>query len=113
MNRIRIYSLRNAGVYVEAGGKGAMVDGLNRPTSHFDGITDDDFASMMTKNSFIENCSFLLYTHAHLDHFDVEKNIKYILEKKPEAVFLPFSEEETERVRFAKRHRAGFSGVRS
>ena len=93
MNGLKIYSLRNAGVYVESGGKGAMVDGLNRPTSHFDGINDDDLASMMLKNSFIENCSFLLYTHAHLDHFDVEKNIRYISAKKPEAVFLPFSED--------------------
>ena len=93
MNGLRIYSLRNAGVYVEAGGTGAMVDGLNKPTSHFDGVTDDDFASMMRNDSFIENCSFLLYTHAHQDHFDVEKNIRYISDKKPEAVFLPFSED--------------------
>lgn len=93
MNGLRIYSLRNAGVYVEAGGTGAMVDGLNKPTSHFDGVTDDDFASMMRNDSFIENCSFLLYTHAHQDHFDVEKNIRYISDKKPEAIFLPFSED--------------------
>lgn len=93
MTKLRIYSLKNAGLYMEAGGTGVMVDGLNRPTSHFDGMTDGDFISMMRENSFAQNCSFLLYTHAHQDHFDVEKNIRYISEKKPQAVFLPFSED--------------------
>jgi L-ascorbate metabolism protein UlaG (beta-lactamase superfamily) len=94
MRSIRIYSLANAGIYLESGDASVMIDGLNKPTAHFDGISNMCFEDMLAGKGFVGDGTFLLYTHTHQDHFDADKNIIYVKEKKARGIFLPFSDSE-------------------
>lgn len=90
MKRIKIYTIFNAGLLVDAGDIRVMVDGINTSTQYFDGITDEVFGQMMGEEGIFQRCDFLLYSHHHKDHFSAQRNVAYVQSKRPQAVVLPY-----------------------
>lgn len=91
MQGLKIYYLTNCGILLHYNNTSIMIDGLNGPSDFFDDISDNTFQDILDEKHFFTRCDYLLYTHHHFDHFDAERNMRYITEKMPKIIFLPFN----------------------
>lgn len=70
---IDITLVANAGILVEHGGRGLLIDGIHHEDGHpFSKVPKDELEHMRTRTGQFSNLEYLLFTHEHPDHFTPE-----------------------------------------
>lgn len=87
---MRITFAANAGVLVEAGGARFLVDGLHHtPGLPFSMVPDELLERMNTQENQFRNVDYLVFTHAHPDHYTPDTVLDYVRHNRVGRVFLP------------------------
>lgn len=88
-NPFHMFYLANCGILVEAGGHRILIDGLMDGQDSFDDIPPTALKLLMEGCEPYGSIDLLLFTHAHLDHLDLEKTEEFLLRHRKTRVLLP------------------------
>lgn len=87
---LRVTLVANAGVLLEYQGTTLLLDGIYGPENHpFSNLTPEVWREMREGKGHFKKVDYLLFTHAHPDHFSPEMTLEYLKERKVKGVFLP------------------------
>lgn len=70
---VSIYYLSNAGLYIDNGTTGILIDGLYSDYEGLDSMPAEIEQKIMNRETPFENLRILLFTHRHTDHFSKDK----------------------------------------
>lgn len=91
---IDITLVANAGVLVEHGGTGLLVDGIHRQDGHpFSMVSESDLELMRLGGEPFANLDYLLFTHEHPDHFTAPLVLEHVRQRPVRGMFLPDEEQ--------------------
>lgn len=82
---VSIYYLSNAGLYIDSGTTGILIDGLYSDYEGLDSMPTEIEEKIMHREPPFENLRILLFTHRHTDHFCREK-MEHFRELYPDSV---------------------------
>jgi L-ascorbate metabolism protein UlaG (beta-lactamase superfamily) len=85
MHNIKITQVVNAGLLIEGTHKKILIDGIHNIKTHEWSTVDDELMDYMLygKGKF-QDINYLLITHQHSDHFNLDKTSEYIRNNKTE-----------------------------
>lgn len=84
MDKIIITQIVNAGLLIEAAGKKILIDGIHSVKTHEWSTVNKELMDDIIYGSRFKNIDYLLFTHQHNDHFNLEKTLEYIKNNKIE-----------------------------
>ena len=88
--KLRVTLVANAGLLLEYRGTTLMLDGIYGPENHpFSNLTPEVWREMKAGEGPFEKVDYLLFSHAHPDHFSPEMTLEYLKARKVKGVFLP------------------------
>lgn len=91
-NEIRVTLVANAGVLIEYGGIRLLLDGIFGSQGHpFSNLKPEIWEKMLAGESPLGKIDYLLFTHAHPDHFSPELTMEYLRRRKVKGMFIPNS----------------------
>ncbi|KAF5048927.1 Beta-lactamase superfamily domain protein [anaerobic digester metagenome] len=85
MHNIKIAQVVNAGLLIEGTHKKILIDGIHNVKTHEWSTVDNGLMDYIIygKDKF-QDINYLLFTHQHSDHFNLEKTCEYIRNNKTE-----------------------------
>ncbi|MGB4440448.1 MAG: MBL fold metallo-hydrolase [Sedimentibacter sp.] len=85
MHNIKITQIVNAGLLIEGNDKKILIDGIHNVKTHEWSTVDNKLMDYIIygKGKF-QDINYLLFTHQHNDHFNLEKTYEYIRNNKTE-----------------------------
>lgn len=87
---LRVTLLANAGVLLRYGGVTMLLDGLYGSGGHpFSVLPPQTRQKLFAGEAPFDRIDYLLFTHAHPDHFSPEMTLEYLRCRKVKGVFLP------------------------
>jgi len=85
MDKIKLTQIVNAGLLIEGGGKKILIDGIhNAKTPEWSTVDDNLMNYIIYGKGRFKDINYLLFTHQHNDHFNIEKTLEYIENNKVE-----------------------------
>jgi L-ascorbate metabolism protein UlaG (beta-lactamase superfamily) len=85
MNNITITQVVNAGLLIEGNHKKIMIDGIHSVKTHeWSTVSNELMDYMIYGKGKFQDINYLLFTHQHSDHFNLDKTIEYIRNNKTE-----------------------------
>lgn len=89
--KIKVTFLVNAAVLLEYNGTKLLVDGIYDEKGHcFSNLSAKQWKDLKEGNGDFSDIGYLLFTHAHGDHFSAERVAEYLEYQRPKAIFLPW-----------------------
>ena len=89
-NTLRVTLVCNAGLLLEYHGTTLLLDGIYGTEGHpFSNLTPQVWKQMKAGESPFEKIDYLLFTHAHPDHFSPEMTLEYLQHRPVKGVFAP------------------------
>lgn len=86
----RITLIANAGLLVTYQGVSFMIDGIYGREGHpFSNLTPEVWQAMLTGSGHFSKVDYLLFTHAHPDHFSPEMTGEFLRHRTVKGLFLP------------------------
>ena len=87
---VRVTLVANAGVLLEYQGTTLLLDGIYGPENHpFSNLPPEVWNQMKAGEGPFEKIDYLLFSHAHPDHFSPAMTMEYLKERNVKGVFLP------------------------
>lgn len=88
--KLRVTLVANAGLVLEYQGTKLMVDAIYGPENHpFSNLSPQIWQEMKAGKGIFETIDYLLFTHAHPDHFSPLLTMEYLKEQPVKGIFLP------------------------
>lgn len=88
--RLEVTLVANAGVLLRWKGVTLLLDGIYGREGHpFSNLPPEAWQAMRTGEPPFERLDYLLFTHAHPDHFSPEMTLALLRERRVKGVFLP------------------------
>lgn len=88
--KLRITLVANAGLLLEYQGTTLLLDGIYGPENHpFSNLGPQVWQEMKAGEGHFQKVDYLLFSHAHPDHFSPEMTLEYLKARKVKGVFLP------------------------
>jgi len=82
--------IANAGLLLEYEGTTLMLDGIYGREGHpFSNLSEDVWNKMLQGEPPFDNIDFLLFSHAHPDHFSPEMTMTYLKQRRVKGIFMP------------------------
>lgn len=89
-NTPRITLIANAGLLVTYQGVSIMIDGIYGRKGHpFSNLTPEVWKAMLAGSGRFSKVDYLLFTHAHPDHFSPEMTGEFLRHRTVKGLFLP------------------------
>lgn len=89
-NTPHITLISNAGLLVTYQGISFMIDGIYGREDHpFSNLTSETWQAMLTGSGHFSRVDYLLFTHAHPDHFSPEMTEEFLRHRDVKGLFLP------------------------
>ncbi len=89
-NALRVTLVANAGLLLEYGGVTLLLDGIYGREGHpFSNLSDETWRKLLDAERPFERIDYLLFTHAHPDHFSPAMTLEYLERRSVKGVFLP------------------------
>lgn len=86
----RIQYIANSGVLVEIGSKRILIDALTKSKiPMFKSTPEDIYQQLLNQEPPYDQIDFLLVTHQHSDHFDVERVLSFLKNSQKTKVIAP------------------------
>ncbi len=87
--QLKILTLANAGIYLEAGNRGILIDGVFRGReAGWSDLPPELYRKMLRKEAPFEKLTDLLFTHTHPDHYNADA-VKRLYNEVLLSTFLP------------------------
>lgn len=86
---MRITTVGNAGIYLEAGGHTFLIDGIYGVNEFFRDRPAEILRAARGDGNRFRNIEFLLFSHRHQDHFDAFQTERYLQNNKVKQVYIP------------------------
>lgn len=87
---LQVTLVANAGLLLEYRGTTLMLDGIYGPENHpFSNLKPEVWQEMKRGEGLFRKVDYLLFSHAHPDHFSPEMTLEYLKERKVKGIFLP------------------------
>ncbi len=87
---LRVTLVANAGLLLEYDGTTLLLDAIYGREGHpFSNLTDAVWESLLDGGHPFERIDYLLFTHAHPDHFSPEMTLEFLRRRRVKGVFLP------------------------
>ncbi len=87
---LRVTLVANAGLLLEYGGVTLLLDGIYGREGHpFSTLSDEVWQRMLSGAHPFERIDYLLFTHAHPDHFSPEMTLEFLAHRSVRGAFLP------------------------
>ena len=87
---LRITLIANAGLLVTYRGTTLMIDGIYGREGHpFSNLTPEVWQDMLGSRNRFQKVDYLLFTHAHPDHFSPEMTGEFLRHRSVKGMFLP------------------------
>ncbi|MFZ7104547.1 MAG: MBL fold metallo-hydrolase [Peptococcaceae bacterium] len=84
---ITIKYITNAGLLISAGKTKVLIDGIHsQKVPVFSTVPQEILAKMITGEGLFKDIAYLLFTHAHKDHFDPRQTLNYLANNRVKAV---------------------------
>lgn len=85
MHNMKITQVVNAGLLIEGTEKKILIDGIHNVKTHEWSTVDNELMDyIIYGNGKFQDINYLLFTHQHNDHFNLEKTYEYIRNNKTE-----------------------------
>lgn len=85
MDNIKLTQIVNMGLLIEGGGKKILTDGIhNAKTPEWSTVDNSLMNYIIYGKGRFKDINYLLFTHQHNDHFNIEKTFEYIENNKVE-----------------------------
>ncbi len=87
---LHVTLVANAGVLLEYEGTTLLIDGIYGREGHpFSNLSNDTRRRLLAAEHPFERIDYLLFTHAHPDHFSAEMTLEFLRCRQVKGVFLP------------------------
>lgn len=87
---LRITLIANAGLLVTYEGTTLMIDGIYGRDGHpFSNLSPEVWRAMLRSEDRFQKVDYLLFTHAHPDHFSPEMTGEFLFHRQVKGLFLP------------------------
>ena len=94
---LRVKLVANAGLLLEYQGTTMLVDGIFGSEAHaFSNFSPEVWQQMLRGEPPFQKIDYLLFTHAHTDHFSPEMTLTYLKQRPVKGLFLPDTPEISE-----------------
>lgn len=88
--KLHVTLIANAGLLLEYQGTVLMLDGIYGREGHpFSNLRPEVWQRMLTGDVPFNKVDYLLFTHAHPDHFSPEMTMEYLKHRKVKGMFVP------------------------
>ena len=88
--KLRVTLVCNAGVLLEYRGTKVLLDSIYGPEGHpFSNLTDVTWQQMLQVEGLFSKVDYLLFTHAHPDHFSPAMTMEYLRHRPVKGIFKP------------------------
>ena len=88
--KLRVTLIANAGLLLEYQGITLMMDGIYGKEGHpFSNLKPEVWQRMLAGEPPFEKIDYLLFSHAHPDHFSPEMTLEFLRRRSVKGVFLP------------------------
>ena len=88
--RLRVTLIANAGLLLEYQGITLMLDGIYGKEGHpFSNLRPEVWRRMLAGGPPFEKIDYLLFSHAHPDHFSPEMTMEFLRHRTVKGIFLP------------------------
>lgn len=88
--KVEVTLVANAGVLLSYGGTTLLIDGIYGREGHpFSNLSPEVWRAMCAGAPPFERIDYLLFTHAHPDHFSPEMTMEFLRARRVKGVFLP------------------------
>ena len=92
--KCKITYIANAGVLIEFNGTKILIDGIHsEKTSCFSKVPERLLDEIIKGKGKFNKIDYLLFTHIHEDHIDLEKTNKYVSENEDTVIIMPKNKE--------------------
>lgn len=89
---VHVTLIANAGVLLQYDGVTLMLDGVYGREGHpFSNLRPDTWSRMLRGEAPFEKLDYLLFSHAHPDHFSPDMTVELLRHRRVKGVFLPDS----------------------
>ncbi len=110
--KIKVTFLVNAAVLLEYDGVKLLLDGIYDKRGHcFSNLSAKQWEDLKKGSGDFSNIGYLLFTHAHGDHFSAERVAEYLDYQRPKAIFLPWCDTDAFEVLRKKAEKKGIPCV--
>lgn len=93
---LKLTAVCNAGIYVESGDTGILIDGIASDYLAFHGLPADLFGQALRREGLFQNLKAVCFTHTHPDHCDPVR-LQQLREAQPDlTILLPDEQTPTE-----------------
>lgn len=90
--KLRVTLIANAGLLLEYQGITLMMDGIYGKEGHpFSNLKPEVWQRMLAGEPPFEKIDYLLFSHAHPDHFSPEMTLEFLRRRSVKGVFLPYT----------------------
>lgn len=94
---LRVKLISNAGLLLEYEGTTFLLDAIYEKEGHpFSNLSQETWDMMLSGKAPFEKIDYLLFTHAHPDHFSPEKTLEFLKHRKVKGIFIPDTRSVTE-----------------
>lgn len=91
---LRVTLVCNAGLLLEYGGVTILLDGIYGPQGHpFSNLSAVTWQQMLRGEGRFSKVDYLLFTHAHPDHFSPSMTMQYLESRPVKGIFKPAADE--------------------
>ena len=87
--KLVVTSLFNCGVFIKSQKATILVDGINKGSESFDGLSESAIHKLMNCEEPFGVVDYLLFTHDHKDHLDRDRLREYIRKNRVRGIFIP------------------------
>ena len=92
--KLRVTLVCNAGLLLEYRGITVLMDGIYGPEGHpFSNLTDVTWQQMLRGEGLFSKVDYLLFTHAHPDHFSPGMTMEYLRHRPVKGIFKPLADQ--------------------
>jgi L-ascorbate metabolism protein UlaG (beta-lactamase superfamily) len=85
MDKIKLTQVVNAGLLIEGSGRKILIDGIhNVKTPEWSTVDNNLMNYIIYGKGRFKDINYLLFTHQHEDHFNIEKTLEYMENNKVE-----------------------------
>ena len=95
-NNLHVTLIANAGVLIQYKGTTLLLDGIFGEKGHsFSNLKPEIWGRMLQWKAPFEKIDYLLFSHAHTDHFSAEMVKEFLLQRKSKVFFCRSTVEKT------------------
>lgn len=92
--KLKVTLVCNAGLLIEYKGTTLLLDGIYGREGHpFSNLTDAVWHQMLQGQGLFSKVDYLLFTHAHPDHFSPSMTLRYLQSRPVKGIFKPEADE--------------------